>query len=421
MPGLKNWRAALLQHAATRWGLPLAGAARKAIATLRSEAARQASRQPRQLLVDVSIIAAQDAGTGIQRVVRSLLAELLETPPAGYTVRAIRATRKRPYVYADRYLETMTGAPIGDDDPPVQVRPGDLFLGLDLTSRISPARQADFLGWHAAGVRFAFVVYDMLPALHPAWFTPRAVQSFERWLTMLAIHADALFCISATVAGQTRRQPRLAAIPTGWFHLGAELAARQGAGQATADDITPCPAGAPRILMVGTIEPRKGHALVIDAFERLWRDGCQASLSIVGRAGWAVEALTARLAAHPESGKRLHWLAGAGDAELARLYESSDGLILASEGEGFGLPIIEAAAQRLPLLLRDLPVFREIAGDHASYFSSVTAAELAPRLQQWLEAIAAGTAPDSGAIKTLSWHESAIQLKSLISRLDARS
>ncbi|NHH80919.1 glycosyltransferase family 4 protein [Burkholderia gladioli] len=421
MPSLINWRATLLLHAATRWRLPLTGAARKAIAAIRSDVARQTSRQPRQLLVDVSIIAAQDAGTGIQRVVRSLLAELLETPPAGYTVRAVRATRKRPYVYADRYLETMIGAPLGDHDPLVQVGPGDLFLGLDLTSRISPARQTDFLRWHAAGVRFAFVVYDMLPALRPTWFTPRAVQSFERWLTMLAIHADALFCISATVAGQTRSQPRLTAIPTGWFHLGAELGGRPGAGRTTRDELAPGSAGPLRILMVGTIEPRKGHALVIDAFEQLWRTGSQVSLSIVGRAGWAVETLTARLAAHPESGKRLHWLADASDAELTQCYESSDGLILASEGEGFGLPIIEACAQRLPLLLRDLPVFREIAGDHASYFSAVTAAQLAPCLQQWLEAIAAGTTPDSGAIKALSWHESAMQLKSLISRLDAQS
>jgi glycosyltransferase involved in cell wall biosynthesis len=336
-------------------------------------------------------------------------------------IRGVRATRKHAYVYADHYLETGIGSRLTGNETPVDVEAGDLYLGLDLTSRISPSRQGDFLRWHARGVRFAFVVYDMLPRLHPQWFTPRGVDSFERWLTMLAIHADALFCISATVAAETTRQTHFAHIPATWFHLGADLAGKRHAVAADASKHDVESHIVPRILMVGTIEPRKGHRLILDAFEQLWRNGSPATLVIVGRAGWAMETVTERLTNHAELGRRLEWRRDADDETLAQLYATCDGLILASEGEGFGLPIIEASSHGLPLLLRDLPVFREVAGPHADYFAAQTATDLAPRLQAWFDAILARRTPDSLSIKALSWQDSAHQLKALIAQFDAAS
>ncbi len=371
-------------------------------------------------MIDVSIIAAEDAGTGIQRVVRSLLDALLRSPPEGYVIRAIRATRKHPYVYADGYLTSRAASRLEGNEIPVSVESGDLYLGLDLTSRISPSRQTDFLQWHRRGVRFAFVVYDMLPRLHPHWFTERGVDSFERWLTMLAIHADALFCISRTVAAETARQPHLSRIATFWFHLGADLP-RHGDTVVPRLDLPPLTETGPRILMVGTIEPRKGHRLILDAFQTLWREGSNASLTIVGKPGWRVQDIIDRLTTQAASTCRLEWYRNIDDETLASLYASCDGLIFASEGEGFGLPIVEASIYGLPLLLRDLPVFVEIAGRHASYFSAANADELIPQLRSWLDAVRTRTAPDSRKIHTLSWNDSARQLTDLIGRLDADS
>ncbi|MEK6420553.1 MAG: glycosyltransferase family 1 protein [Burkholderia gladioli] len=340
--------------------------------------------------------------------------------PDDFVIRPIRATRKHPYVYADDYLATMTSSPLIGNEALVVAEAGDLFIGLDLTSRIAPYRQRDFLRWHALGVRFAFVIYDMLPYLHPEWFTARSVQSFKRWLTVLAIHSDAVFCISQTVASEAGRFSQLAGIERFWFHLGVDVptTTQQSAlMEPTAVRGSAYEETNQQILMIGTIEPRKGHQLVLDAFELLWRAGSQASLVIVGRPGWAVEALTTRLVTHPEFGKRLQWRRDADDATVEKLYATSHGLILASEGEGFGLPIIEAARYRLPLFLRDLPVFREIAHTHATYFSTTDAAALASKIAMWLDAIAASSAPDSGAIAPLSWHDSALQLRELIAQL----
>lgn len=385
-----------------------------------------ARQSARQLLVDVSIIASHDAGTGIQRVVRSLLLQLLEAPPSGFEIRPVRATRKQPYRYANSYLALLTSSASALEDDYVQASKGDIFLGLDLASRIAPRRQLDLLKWRATGVRCAFVVYDLLPLLHPQWFTPRSRRSFHRWLSTLAIHADVLLCISNSVSNEMRdcikRRFDLTdnEAATQWFHLGADLPSSLAKAPTAAQrPAFPSPTSARRrVLMVGTIEPRKGHAQALDAFDLLWRSGSDAMLIIAGRQGWHVESFIERLKGHPEAGKRLLWLQDINDAQLTQLYADLDGLLMASNAEGFGLPLVEAAQYGMPVFVRDLPVFREVAGEHATYFAAQSGAELAPQLAAWLDRLDRSTAAPSRAMKSLTWSASAEQLKALIADLD---
>ena len=92
-----------------------------------------------------------------------------------------------------------------------------------------------------------------------------------------------------------------------------------------------------------------------------------------------------RLKRHPELGRRLFWLEGISDEYLEALYAASSCLIAGSYGEGFGLPLIEAAQHGISIIARDIPVFREVAGDHAYYFSSETGQDLAVEINAWLE------------------------------------
>jgi len=172
----------------------------------------------------------------------------------------------------------------------------------------------------------------------------------------------------------------------------------------------------PTFLMVGTIEPRKGHAQTLDAFERLWAEGVEANLAIVGKEGWDVDPLVRRLREHSERGTRLFWFDNISDEYLERIYQASTCLIAASEGEGFGLPLIEAAQHRLPILARDLPVFQEVAGDHAVYFTGLEAADLANAIREWLTAWHNDQAVASDQMPWLTWEESATQLLEVITR-----
>jgi glycosyltransferase involved in cell wall biosynthesis len=107
-----------------------------------------------------------------------------------------------------------------------------------------------------------------------------------------------------------------------------------------------------------------------------------ANLIIVGKPGWLPEALTTRLSTHPQLDRQLFWVQSASDEYLEKIYAAARCLIAASEAEGFGLPLIEAARHGLPIIARDIPVFREVAQEHALYFAGDDGAALSAALQR---------------------------------------
>jgi glycosyltransferase involved in cell wall biosynthesis len=392
----------------------------------------------RQLLVDVSNLAARDAGTGIQRVVRNIVRELLAEPPSGFDVVPVAFDATGACRHATAFARRMRGAPPPDAvpagagiDAPVDAladaRAGDVFLGLDLSAHIVPGERAQFERWRDAGVALHFVVYDLIPLLRPDVVDPGIRRHLEQWYAAIGELADGLCCISRAVASDLlewcdqARPARLRPLQVGHFHLGAELddRGRHAAPAEPLDETSAHPASThdsafagerPTFLMVGTLEPRKGHVQALDAMERLWACGVDANLAIVGQPGWLMDAFAERLRSHPEHGRRLHWLARASDAHLRAMYRDSSALLVASEAEGFGLPLIEAARHGLPVIARDLPVFREVAGAHARWFAGYGPEALADALASWLEDWRRGDAPGSDGMRWIDWRESTRQL-----------
>ncbi len=357
----------------------------------------------RQLLVDVSVIYKSDARTGIQRVVRSLLLQLLKAPPVGYSVRPIFATRQHGYRYAtSHFLEQAAQAQATASMPmptekqkEVQVKNGDLFLALDLAAHLLPRHQAQVLSWKRGGVKVHVLVYDLLPLQHPEWFQARTTRNFKRWIKWLAVYADGAICISETVRLELRTWLSAsfgmppATLPASTIVLGADIDASAPSDGLPADAtfLLARLRSIPAVLTVGTLEPRKGYDQVLAAFEQLWQQ--QGTLTfpiliIVGRPGWKTEALQEKLRKHPQANQRLFWLEDASDEYLARLYAACSGVLVASKAEGFGLPLIEAALHHKPVLARDLPVFREVALPGVTFFCGDSPASLANNITAWL-------------------------------------
>jgi len=380
---------------------------------------------PRQLLVDVSELVQRDSKSGIQRVVRNVLEALLNEPPAGYRVEPVYESGGQ-YWYARRFACEILGlTDIPLQDSLLETFQGDRYLGLDLLPHIVPQNAALYTGLKNRGVEVFFVVYDLLPILRPDFFFAQADEIFGQWLKTVTSVADGVICISRAVADELcgwveKNAPaRHASLKVDYFHLGADIRPLAStAADSDADTVPAAMSNAASILMVGTLEPRKGHAQALDAFEILWQQGSSANLVIVGKAGWMVDSLIERLRSHPENGRRLFWLESASDAALVKIYAAASALLAASEGEGFGLPLIEAAQYGIPIIARDLPVFLEVAGDHAFYFNGSTPQALALRLNEWFELHTNGGAPSSASMPWLTWRASAKQLIDVISLAD---
>jgi glycosyltransferase involved in cell wall biosynthesis len=330
------------------------------------------SNYSKHLLVDVSAIIREDEHTGIQRVVRALLLQLFSNPPEGYKVLPIFCTRTHGYRYADSLFvhkftsyndELLTGNVI--------VGSGDIFFGLDLCAHLLPYHENELLEWKQQGVKIHILVYDMLPYHHSEWFTHRAVKNFRQWLRTISIYSDHLICISDSVKNELRNwimsegfsahTPRIATIP-----LGSEIASSlpsNGTDTITTKLIEKLKTQK-FILMVGTVEPRKGYADALDAMEYLWNNGNEISLVIVGKMGWKTIKLQERLLSHEQVGKKFFWLKNISDQNLQKLYKMANSVLVASYGEGFGLPLVEAMYYGKSLLVRDIPVFREVTKNY---------------------------------------------------------
>jgi glycosyltransferase involved in cell wall biosynthesis len=382
----------------------------------------------RILFVDVSFLVLEDVKTGIQRVTRSILLQLLKHPPADYAIQA---------VYGDRYIgykpalmthdngDLLTLARSESEDS-IKVSPGDIFLGLDYAAITTLKEQNYLQKLRAAGIKVYFVVYDLLPIQFPSYFPPSTEEFHARWLRAL-IKFDGAICISKAVADDYQAwiaESRLTVSDTfkaTFFHLGADLnnSSPSKGLPADAEQALHTFAQRPTFLMVGTLEPRKGYRQILDAFTLLWQANENVNLLIVGKVGWNIAEVADILAKHPELHKNLFWLKGISDEYLEKIYAASTCLIAASEGEGFGLPLIESAQYGIPLLLRDIPVFREVAGDAAYYFGGPagrqTAAEAAQDTAQsikaWLSLYETKQHPLSTGMKYNTWQQSVEQLQ----------
>lgn len=377
----------------------------------------------KRLFIDVTEVARNDLKTGVERVVRNILNELLRTGADDYLIIPLYFDPKEGrWRHASRFVGTayLSGYQ-GLNDDIVDICKDDIFLMLDLTYESLIYFFEKFTNMRNDGVHIFFCIYDILPIKLPARFPADAFDVFSTRLNRAASVADGLICISRTVADEVhdylRDRPlsRVRPLSIGWFHLGSDLMTSPvemipvGDHERWLAQLT----GKRSILMVGTLEPRKGHADAVSAFEKLWDEGSTLQLIICGKEGWVLDDLPTRIRQHPEFGKRLFWFEGASDHTLRKLYQDASGVLVASEGEGFGLPLVEAASHGKPILARDIPVFREVVGDCATFFCG-GAAELAAALKNWLDLIAVGATPDPTRIKSILWSDSAEQLLSLI-------
>ncbi len=393
-------------------------------------------RPARQLLLDVSATCRSELKTGIERVARALTVAFLRKPPEGFRIEPVYLIDEGGawhYRYARRFTLMLLGCPpkaLIDDV--VELQAGDVLLGLDNSGhRLIEAEAAGlFDDYRNRGVSVYFTVFDLLPVRLPGFFPPGSDAGHETWLQAVLKTAGAL-CISRTVAADLRdwaaaeTPPRQRPFDIGWFHQGADLnqaAPTRGLPKDAAKKLAAL-AARPTFLMVGTIEPRKGHMQVLDAFDRLWSQGLDINLIVAGAEGWldlrqdmrrTIPQIVARLRSHPERGRRLFWVNGPSDEYLGKIYAASSCLIAASEGEGFGLPLIEAARHKLPIIARDIPVFREVAGEHAFYFTAEGSEALAAAVKEWLALYHMGNHPKSDAMPWMTWAQSVERLKAIL-------
>lgn len=365
------------------------------------------------IFFDMSKVCLYDKGTGIQRVVKSIF----------FALKAIEEQRNFVVVpvfatFFSKGYSLLQCETIGNNlkftnlRKYIEPRVGDVFLSFENEFNSQASLRKVFLSYKKNGCRIILGVHDILPITIPTCWPPGYTESFQNWLMSSLDYAD-FICVSKYTQQQldewikkhTNKQ-----VMTTHFCLGSNFSKicldlknfESSLKKLIPEGLT--------FLMVGTLEPRKKHLFVIKAFEHLWKLKIAVNLIIVGKKGWMIDELTKYIANHSQKNRRLFYFDKVSDTDLTYFYMTSDALIAASLDEGFGLPLIEAASFNLPIIARDIPVFREVAKNSAFYFQSDSSEGFSREVLHWINLKKSDSIPKSNNLEYLTWSQSCEEL-----------
>ncbi|QYM77562.1 glycosyltransferase [Horticoccus luteus] len=241
----------------------------------------------------------------------------------------------------------------GEWDPRVMGE-SDWFLTAELFAPDERVGMNAFLA--AQGARTAALYHDAIPMKLPHVTWPQSVARHPHYLKMLGQFGRVLANSEAS-RGELEHY---------WRWLGRENAPAVTALTLGADfDGQPRQAGPEpeervSLLCVGIIEPRKNQLLLLEACERVWREGLDFRLHVAGRMNPHFgRATVAAIKAARRRGRAVVWHEAPDDAALRKLYRGASVAVFPTQAEGCGLPVVEALWQGVPCVCSDLPVLRE--------------------------------------------------------------
>ena len=236
--------------------------------------------------------------------------------------------------------------------------------------------------------RLAYI-HDLIPLDYPEYQTPRSREIFRRYLAELAKgpvsfavnSADTGARLAAYAAAQGwKTAPPVAAIPQ--LEAGADVGAPLPAS------LAPVFAKGPVFTVLGTIEPRKNHLLLLTLWRQMAEAGEAPQLLVIGKRGWMNDNIVALLDDCAAIQPYVTEANDLTDGEIAAVLKASRAMLFPSFAEGLGIPMLEANAAGLPVIASDLPALREIAAPGAVFLNPLDG-------PGWRAAILAASIPET--------------------------
>ncbi len=217
--------------------------------------------------------------------------------------------------------------------------------------------------------RLAYI-HDLIPLEHPEYQTPRSRLIFRRYLAELAT-GSLSFAVNSADTGR-----RLAAYSDnqGWrvappFVAIPELQSSVDQPSEFPAFLAPVFAKGPVFTVLGTIEPRKNHLLLLTLWRQMAEAGDAPQLLVIGKRGWMNDNIVALLDDCAAIQPFVTEANGLTDKEIAAVLGRSRAMLFPSFAEGLGIPVLEAKAAGLKVIASDLPALREIAADDTVFLN----------------------------------------------------
>lgn len=238
------------------------------------------------------------------------------------------------------------------------------------------------------GVKVVQLIHDLFFIERPDWFSPAFARTFASTFGGVAPGVDRWLTNSTFVREQLRTYieshslpPRpVEVLPMGWDSFALSRGEDRPGAAAVLRSYGIV--GQPFILFVGTVEPRKNLAMLLDVMEDLRRDLGERvpELVVVGGYGWSAKGLAARLRRNPHA----RWLTRVRDADLSAFYRAALFTVSPSYSEGWGLPVQESIAHGVPCIASSGGALRESGHGLAVHFDPLDEASLKSAMARWI-------------------------------------
>ena len=330
-----------------------------------------------RIYIDVTKFLEVDFITGIQRVVKSVVLEMAKVIPEQLFFLAY-TDYNRSFTLLDRdaFLAYLNGEKEKKLDLlsaktllPSDMGAGNIFFDLDSVWNLSYKRSVLLPELKKTGLRLAVYVYDIIPITEPHFGHPNTVFNFMAYIGAYLQYADLIIASAQSTLDEIYKLADKLSLPHVPGHvswLGCDFS------KDIQSSNIPLPLNVRKavskkyILCVGTIEPRKNHAYILDACEKeLFAKGF--NLVFAGRLGWNMDQFQERVLACPYYNRQFFWLQGMDDRVIDYLYRNAFVVAFPTFNEGFGLPIVEAFQRGTPVVTTDKPVLREVGKDFCEY------------------------------------------------------
>jgi len=236
------------------------------------------------------------------------------------------------------------------------LRPGSIYLNVGHTG----LNEDSLPRWIASHqLRAVYLIHDLIPLSHPEYCRPGEAEKHGRRMNNVLASAAGIIGNSQATLDEMEA-----------------FAARQGkvmppsvvewiSGGDFARGVEPKRLPTPHFVTIGTIEGRKNHQILLDAWRKIVveRGKNAPSLVIIGQRGWQADEVFEQLDNLGELRDHVVELDACDDRDLAGWIAGAQALLMPSFAEGFGLPVFEALHAGTAVIAADLPVYREIAGN----------------------------------------------------------
>jgi len=222
-------------------------------------------------------------------------------------------------------------------------------------------------------VKIITVIYDIIPISYPEFCDDSLGEVFKKWLINIIKYSDGFLAISNSVKNDVKKylldNLNYRNDNFDYFMLGSDFSKKDINIESVRFEIENIfKTKKNTYVIVSTIEARKNHIQVLRVFNKLWEEGFDSNLLIIGKIGWKVESLIKEIKNHNLLNKKLFMFNDIDDNELQYIYNNANASIFPSIIEGFGLPIIEGLNNNLKVIASDTSIHREVGKDFIEYF-----------------------------------------------------